>query len=64
VDARSRRVDTARVLGTVALVAGLMTALLTMMSGHDGLKPYLPAAFLILIGIGLRIEAAIVDRRP
>ncbi|MEV4821717.1 hypothetical protein [Micromonospora sp. NPDC049274] len=63
-DPRSRRADTVRVLGTVSLVAGFLTTLLTMSSGSGGLKPQLLAAFLILTGIGLRIEAAIVDRRP
>ncbi|MEU4333144.1 hypothetical protein AB0F59_00800 [Micromonospora lupini] len=63
-DPRSRRADTARILGTVSLVAGFLTALLTMSSDSGGLRPQILAAFLILTGIGLRIEAAIVGRRP
>ncbi|WCN81621.1 hypothetical protein [Micromonospora sp. LH3U1] len=62
-DIRARRVDTVRAFGTVSLVAGFMTTLLTMASGYSGLKPHILAAFLILTGIGLRIEAAIVDRK-
>ena len=53
-----------RAFGTVSLVAGFMTTLLSMMSSYDGLEPHIFAAFLILTGLGLRIEAAIVDRRP
>ncbi|MET8083646.1 hypothetical protein [Micromonospora sp. NPDC005197] len=64
VDQRSRRADTVRVLGTVSLIAGFMTALLTLLSSTGGLQPQILAAFLILTGIGLRIEAAIIDRRP
>ncbi|MET8123724.1 hypothetical protein [Micromonospora sp. NPDC005189] len=55
--------DTVRAFGTVSLVAGFMTSLLTMSSGYNGLKPHILAAFLILTGLGLRIEAAIVDRK-
>lgn len=47
----------------MSLVAGFLTTLLTMSSGSGGLQPQLLATFLILTGIGLRIEAAIVDRR-
>lgn len=47
----------------MSLVAGFMTALLTMASGYSGLKPHILAAFLILTGVGLRIEAAIIDRK-
>ncbi|MET8362265.1 hypothetical protein ACFYPH_10910 [Micromonospora sp. NPDC005252] len=63
-DLRSRRADTVRAFGTLSLVAGFMTALLTLPSSTGGLQPQILAAFLILTGIGLRIEAAIIDRRP
>ncbi|MCI4062288.1 hypothetical protein MRQ36_06820 [Micromonospora sp. R77] len=63
-DLRSKRADTVRVVGTVLLVSGFLTSLLTMSSGYDGGKPYLMAAFLVVTGVGLRIEAAITDRRP
>lgn len=63
-DLRSRRADTVRVFGTVLLVGGFLTSLLTMSSGYDGAEPHLVAAFLVVTGVGLRIEAAITDRRP
>ncbi|RAO43623.1 hypothetical protein GAR06_04759 [Micromonospora saelicesensis] len=47
----------------MSLVAGFMTTLLSMMSDYDGLEPHILAAFLILTGLGLRIEAAIADRK-
>ncbi|MEV4496078.1 hypothetical protein AB0J84_10255 [Micromonospora arborensis] len=61
-DLRSRRIDTVRRLGTVSLAAGFMTCLLTNSSDYDGIRPQILAAFLILTGIGLRIEAAILER--
>ncbi|MEV1315598.1 hypothetical protein AB0J14_05875 [Micromonospora arborensis] len=61
-DLRSRRVDTVRRLGTVSLGAGFITCLLTNSADHGGLRPQILAAFLILTGIGLRIEAAILER--
>ncbi|RLP92972.1 hypothetical protein [Micromonospora sp. CV4] len=62
-DLRSSRADTVRAFGTLSLGAGFLTSLLTMPSSSDGLKPQILAAFLILTGIGLRIEAAIIDRK-
>ncbi|MEU8180447.1 hypothetical protein AB0B85_29660 [Micromonospora sp. NPDC049044] len=62
-DLHAQRVATVRSFGTVALVAGFMTSLITMASAYHGLEPHILATFLILIGLGLRIEAAIVDRR-
>ncbi|SCE79643.1 hypothetical protein [Micromonospora chokoriensis] len=62
-DLPARRNDTVRAFGTVSLVAGFLTTLLTMSSGYEGLEPHILAAFLILTGLGLRIEAAIADRR-
>ncbi|MCX5068465.1 hypothetical protein OOJ91_21735 [Micromonospora lupini] len=62
-DPLSRRADSVRILGTLSLIAGFLTSLLTMPSDSGGLQPQILAAFLILTGIGLRIEAAIVDRR-
>ncbi|MEW2429836.1 hypothetical protein AB0877_17645 [Micromonospora sp. NPDC047644] len=60
---RARRTDTVRAFGTLSLVAGFLISLLSMPSGGAGLKPQILAAFLILTGIGLRIEAAIADRQ-
>ncbi|MET8352791.1 MULTISPECIES: hypothetical protein [unclassified Micromonospora] len=62
-DLRSRRADTVRAFGTMSLVAGFLTSLLTMPSDYDGLRPQILAALLVLTGTGLRIEAAIIDRK-
>ncbi|GGO06486.1 hypothetical protein [Micromonospora parathelypteridis] len=61
-DLPTGRAATVRAFGTISLVAGFITCLLTNSSDYDGLRPQILAAFLILTGIGLRIEAAIVDR--
>ena len=66
---RAQRADaksvlaTRTVIGTLAIVAGLLTALLTNATsgGHGG--AYVVAALLVLAGVGLRIEAAILDSR-
>ncbi|MFI7592142.1 hypothetical protein [Micromonospora sp. NPDC049359] len=63
-DPRSRRADTGRILGTLSLVVGFLTSLLTLSAGYDGRAPHFVAFLLVLTGIGLRIEAAITDRRP
>lgn len=47
----------------MSLVAGFLTSLLTMPSDYDGLRPQILAALLVLTGTGLRIEAAIIDRK-
>ncbi|MEU7973166.1 hypothetical protein AB0B48_14110 [Micromonospora sp. NPDC049089] len=60
---RARRTDTVRAFGTLLLVAGFVISLFSMPSGGAGLKPQILAAFLILTGIGLRIEAAIANRQ-
>ncbi|MET8229338.1 hypothetical protein ABZS77_01490 [Micromonospora sp. NPDC005298] len=59
---RSQRVGTIRALGTVSVVAGFMTALVTLTSDYNGLEPHILAVLLVLTGIGLRVEAAILDR--
>ncbi|WP_433128039.1 hypothetical protein ACQPWW_00510 [Micromonospora sp. CA-240977] len=63
-DIRERRAGTVRMVGNLALMAGFVISLLSMPSGSEQLKPQILAAFLILTGLGLRIEAAIVDRKP
>ncbi|MEU4472710.1 hypothetical protein [Micromonospora sp. NPDC023888] len=62
-DVQAQRVATVRAFGTVSLVAGFMTSLITMASDYGGFEPHILATFLILTGLGLRIEAAIVNRR-
>ncbi|MEU8329704.1 hypothetical protein [Micromonospora sp. NPDC048839] len=62
-DLPAQRVETVRAFGTVSLVAGFMISLITMASDYSGLDPHILATFLILTGLGLRIEAAILNRR-
>ncbi|MEU8253260.1 hypothetical protein AB0C06_03190 [Micromonospora inaquosa] len=62
-DLQAQRVGTVRAFGTVSLVAGFMTALVTMASDYGRLEPHILAAFLVLTGLGLRVEAAIADRK-
>ncbi|MEH1164790.1 hypothetical protein V6V47_05320 [Micromonospora sp. CPCC 205539] len=62
-DLQARRTDMVRTFGTLSLVAGFIITLLSLTSGYEGLKPHILAAFLILTGLGLRIEAAITDRK-
>ena len=59
----SRNVGSLRVFGTVLLIAGILVSLLTMTSDTDRLDPHLLAGFLVLTGVGMRIEAAIIERR-
>lgn len=51
------------VVGTIAIVAGMLTALSTSATpnGHSG--AFVVAALLVLAGVGLRIEAAILEAR-
>jgi hypothetical protein len=51
-------VVTLRNLGTAAIVIGLLITLLTLASaGSD--RPFVLAVLIVLVGIGLRIEAAL-----
>ncbi|MGK5739941.1 hypothetical protein [Micromonospora sp. URMC 103] len=61
-DPRAARIDTLRILGTVAVLAGLATSLLTAAADTSRAEPYLVAALLVLTGVGLRIEAAVRER--
>jgi len=50
-------VITLRNVGTIAIAAGLLIALFTLAStGSD--RPFALAGLIVLVGIGLRIEAA------
>ena len=59
---QAKQVGNRRLSGTVLLTAGVLISLLSMMSDSDHMGPHLFAGFLVLTGIGLRIEAAIIDR--
>ena len=63
-EAREARVNVARFVGNAALAAGVAVALAAAVYG-EGLPvtPYFFAALLVNIGIGLRLEAAIMYRR-
>ena len=63
VDARERRTDTARILGNIALVVGLLIAVVGLVTDNTPAKAYFLAGLLGIIGIGLRLEAALTDRR-
>ncbi|QDY10189.1 hypothetical protein FJK98_26080 [Micromonospora sp. HM134] len=59
-DLRSRRADTRRVVGTSALLTGLLISALTVASDSGRAELHVLAGLLVLVGVGLRIEAAII----
>ncbi|WP_161689310.1 hypothetical protein [Micromonospora rubida] len=59
----SRHASTARALGNVALVAGFLVSAITLSTSTGTTEPHILAGFLIAAGVGLRIEAAIVESR-
>jgi hypothetical protein len=64
VDLRARRIGTVRAFGTMALLAGFVIALITLSADQNRLEPHFVAALLVLTGLSLRVEAAVMDRRP
>ncbi|WP_436533701.1 hypothetical protein [Actinoplanes sp. HUAS TT8] len=62
-DTRERRTDTARILGTMALLLGLVIAVAGSLAASTRTGGYVFAGLLVVTGIGLRLEAAITDRR-
>jgi uncharacterized membrane protein YiaA len=63
VDARGRRIDTTRILGTIAVLTGLLISVIGLVTDSTPAKGYFFAGLLVITGIGLRLEAAITDRR-
>ena len=63
VDARGRRTDTTRILGTIALLVGLLISVIGLVTESTPAKGYFFAGLLVITGIGLRLEAALTDRR-
>ncbi|HLL65484.1 MAG TPA: hypothetical protein VK453_07000 [Micromonosporaceae bacterium] len=55
------RIAATRVAGSMALVAGVLLA--AVGTSTDETRHYLVAGLLVVIGIGLRLEGAIIDRR-
>ncbi|WP_238359419.1 MULTISPECIES: hypothetical protein [Micromonospora] len=53
---------TVRIIGNVALAAGLLVSVITLSSDAGSAEPHVLAGFLVATGIGLRIEAAIRER--
>lgn len=62
-DARGRQIDTARILGNISLVVGLLITVVGLMTDSTPAKGYFFAGMLVFAGIGLRLEAAVADRR-
>ena len=63
VDAQGRRTGTTRILGTIAVVVGLLITGIGLATDSTPAKGYFFAGLLVIIGMGLRLEAAITDRR-
>ena len=61
-DARGRRVDTARILGNIALATGFLITIIGLMTDSTPAKGYVFAGMLVIVGVGLRLEAAVTDR--
>ncbi|ASW56298.1 hypothetical protein [Plantactinospora sp. KBS50] len=59
----SRRVAAVRIIGNVALAAGLLVSVITLSSDSGTAEPHILAGLLVATGIGLRIEAAISSPR-
>jgi hypothetical protein len=49
-----------RAMGNIVLGAGLLTSLLTLSAGSPKVGFYVLAALLVLTGLGMRVEAAIL----
>lgn len=62
-DARGRKADTGRILGNIAMVVGLLITFVGLATDSTPAKGYFFAGLLVLVGIGLRLEAAVTDRR-
>jgi uncharacterized membrane protein YiaA len=62
-DARERRTDTARIIGNIALAVGLLITVVGLVTDSTPAKGYVFAGMLVFVGIGLRLEAAVTDRR-
>jgi uncharacterized membrane protein YiaA len=57
-----RRADTARIVGTMAIGVGLLITLIGLATDATPAKGYFFAGVLVVIGSGLRLEAAIIRR--
>jgi uncharacterized membrane protein YiaA len=63
VNVREARINAARILGNAALAVGFAVALVaTVYAGALPLTEYFFAVLLVHVGLGLRLEAAIMYR--
>ena len=62
-DARERRADSSRIAGSAAIAVGLLITVIGLLTDSTPPKGYFVAGLLVVVGVGLRIEAAIGDRR-
>ena len=60
----SRRAATTRALGNLALITGLLISVITLLPDTGSTNPHILAGFLVAVGLGLRLEAAIREPRP
>ncbi|MEU8665018.1 hypothetical protein [Actinoplanes philippinensis] len=58
-----RRADTARILGTMAILTGLLITGVGLATDATPVKGYFFAGLLVIIGSGLRLEAAVASTR-
>ncbi|GGN06219.1 hypothetical protein KZ829_08635 [Actinoplanes hulinensis] len=62
-DARGARAHVARMVGNTTMFVGLLIALLEAWVGiGPSIGPWVFAGLFVIIGVGLRLEAAILDR--
>ncbi|MFI9641095.1 hypothetical protein ACIG87_13670 [Micromonospora sp. NPDC051925] len=59
----ARHASTIRIIGNITLVAGLLVSVITLSDDLGSAEPYILAGFLVVTGIGLRIEAAVSSPR-
>jgi uncharacterized membrane protein YiaA len=65
VDKEERRIDTLRIVGSVALLAGLLITVIGVAGDSVPARGYFLAGVFIVLGLGFRIEAALTrPRRP
>ena len=62
-DAWRQRTGTTRIIGNIALVVGLLITVVGLVTDSTPAKGYVFAGMLVFTGIGLRLEAAVTDRR-
>jgi hypothetical protein len=61
-DARGRRVEALRVLGSLGLIIGLAITPFCLITEGVPVKGFFAAILFTLVGVGLRLEAVITER--